>query len=72
MTRSRLVPGEVAVAAVDVTTTVMGLLDSTVVNVALPSIARDFKVGTASIQGIVVGYLLSLAVWVPASTPQTG
>jgi hypothetical protein len=49
MTRSRLVPGEVAVAAVDVTTTVMGLLDSTVVNVALPSIARDFKVGTASI-----------------------
>jgi hypothetical protein len=63
MTRSRLVPGEVAVAAVDVTTTVMGLLDSTVVNVALPSIARDFKVGTA---------LLSLAVWVPASTPQTG
>jgi len=60
------------VATVYVAATVMGLLDSTFVNVALPSIARDFNVGTASIQGIVVGYLLSLAVWVPASTPQTG
>jgi EmrB/QacA subfamily drug resistance transporter len=43
------------------------ILDTTIVNVALPELARQFDASTASIEWIVLGYLLSLAVWVPAS-----
>src|SRR5690606_40726032 len=35
--------------------------------VALPTLAADFGVATSSIEWVVVGYLLSLAVWIPAS-----
>ncbi|HEV3226123.1 MAG TPA: MDR family MFS transporter [Acidimicrobiales bacterium] len=43
------------------------ILDTTIVNVALPDLGREFHAGTASIEWIVLGYLLSLAVWIPAS-----
>jgi EmrB/QacA subfamily drug resistance transporter len=43
------------------------ILDSTIVNVALPDLAREFHASTASIEWIVLGYLLSLAIWIPAS-----
>jgi EmrB/QacA subfamily drug resistance transporter len=39
----------------------MAFLDSTVVNVALPAIGRDFNAGTSSLQWILNGYLLTLA-----------
>lgn len=46
----------------------MELLDSTVVNVAVPTLQRDFDVPTAStIQWVITGYLLSLAVFIPIS-----
>jgi EmrB/QacA subfamily drug resistance transporter len=46
----------------------MELLDSTVVNVAVPTLQRDFNVRTAStIQWVITGYLLSLAVFIPIS-----
>lgn len=45
----------------------MDILDTTVVNVALPSLARDFDVTTSGIEWVVTGYLLSLALWIPAS-----
>jgi EmrB/QacA subfamily drug resistance transporter len=46
----------------------MEMLDSTVVNVALPTLAHDFHVQTAStIQWVITGYLLSLAVFIPIS-----
>src|SRR6185295_5912613 len=46
----------------------MELLDSTVVNVAVPTLQRDFDVRTAStIQWVITGYLLSLAVFIPIS-----
>ena len=46
----------------------MELLDSTVVNVAVPTLQRDFDVKTAStIQWVITGYLLSLAVFIPIS-----
>jgi EmrB/QacA subfamily drug resistance transporter len=45
----------------------VNILDSTVVNVILPTLSREFQVGTASIDWVVTGYLLSLAVWIPAS-----
>ena len=59
-------PGRWVIAA-----TVLGsgiaALDATVVGIALPAIARDFHADNASIKWVVVGYLLSLAVWIPAS-----
>ncbi|HEX2037680.1 MAG TPA: MDR family MFS transporter [Chloroflexota bacterium] len=45
----------------------MDLMDTTVVNVALPTLSREFGAGTGAIEWVVTGYLLSLAVWVPAS-----
>jgi len=39
----------------------IAFLDSTVVNVALPAIGRDLDAGTAQLQWIVNGYLLTLA-----------
>src|SRR5260221_14596641 len=43
------------------------ILDTTIVNVALPTLGRDFHASTVSIEWGVLGYLLSLAVWIPAS-----
>ena len=45
----------------------MSLLDTTIVTVALPTLADEFAVGTAEIEWVVVGYLVSLAVFMPAS-----
>jgi EmrB/QacA subfamily drug resistance transporter len=49
----------------------MDLLDMTIVNVALPEIARDLNVdpqtGASQIQWVVSAYLLSLAVFIPVS-----
>jgi EmrB/QacA subfamily drug resistance transporter len=39
----------------------MAFLDSTIVNVALPDIGRDFHASTGSLQWILNGYLLTLA-----------
>src|SRR5437764_15115403 len=55
------------VAAVFVCGMFMDILDTTIVNVALPDLGREFHANTASIEWIVLGYLLSLAVWIPAS-----
>lgn len=45
----------------------MDILDTTIVNVALPVLGQDFHVGTAQLEWVVTGYLLSLALWIPAS-----
>ncbi|HEU4759572.1 MAG TPA: MDR family MFS transporter [Dehalococcoidia bacterium] len=45
----------------------MDLLDMTITNVALPTLARDFHAGATTIQWVVTGYLLSLAVFIPVS-----
>lgn len=45
----------------------MDLLDTTIVNVALPTIGERFNAGNTTLEWIVTGYLLSLAVWIPAS-----
>jgi EmrB/QacA subfamily drug resistance transporter len=41
----------------------MAFLDSTVVNIALPDIGRDFHVGVSTLQWVVTGYLLTLAAF---------
>jgi len=43
------------------------IVDTTIVHVALPTLADEFGVGIGSIEWVVTGYLLSLAVWIPAS-----
>lgn len=45
----------------------MELLDATIVNVAIPTLQRDFNASTTSIEWIITGYLLSLAVFIPVS-----
>lgn len=55
------------VAIVFVAAMFMSLLDTTIVTVALPTLANEFSVGTGEIEWVVVGYLLSLAVFMPAS-----
>jgi EmrB/QacA subfamily drug resistance transporter len=55
------------VAIVYVAALFVSILDSTIINVALPTLSTQFHVPTASIEWVVTGYLLSLAVWIPAS-----
>jgi EmrB/QacA subfamily drug resistance transporter len=45
----------------------MDLLDTTIVNVALPRFGEVFGASTTTLEWVVTGYLLSLAVWIPAS-----
>ncbi|MEX2238767.1 MAG: DHA2 family efflux MFS transporter permease subunit [Dehalococcoidia bacterium] len=45
----------------------MELLDMTITNVALPTLSEEFDAGTSSIQWVVTGYLLGLAVFIPFS-----
>ena len=45
----------------------MDLLDGTIVNVAAPTLARDFGASTTTIEWVITGYLLSLAVFIPVS-----
>src|SRR5438067_1162368 len=47
--------------------TFMIMLDSTIVNVALPKIATIFGVSVSSAQLVLTGYMLALAVIIPAT-----
>lgn len=55
------------VAALYVLALFMNLLDLTVTNVALPQLAREFKVSPATISWVSTSYLLSVAVFIPLS-----
>ena len=66
MQRMRLDP-KISVSVVFVTAMFMSIMDSTIVNVALPSLARQLNVPSSSIDAVVVAYLVSLAVVMPAS-----
>src|SRR5918996_3552529 len=56
-----------AVSVTFVAAMFVSLLDMTIVNVALPALGDELGVGTDEIEWVVVGYLLSLAVFMPAS-----
>jgi EmrB/QacA subfamily drug resistance transporter len=55
------------VAIVYICGMLMNSLDSTIVNVALATLACDFDVEPTQIQSVVIGYLVSLAVFIPIS-----
>lgn len=63
----RRISQKVAVSVVFVAAMFMSILDSTIVNVALPTLASDFKVSLASVDTVVIAYLVSLAVFISAS-----
>src|SRR3954469_4518659 len=53
------------VATVVVLGAIMSILDTTVVNVAINTLSRDFHTDLATIQWIVTGYTLALATVIP-------
>jgi EmrB/QacA subfamily drug resistance transporter len=57
--------GVMAVAAVVVLGAVMSILDVTVVNVAINTLARDFDTPLSTIQWVATGYTLALATVIP-------
>lgn len=58
---------KVVVAVVYVCGMIMNSLDSTIVVVALATLSREFNVTPAAIEGVVIGYLVSLAIFIPTS-----
>jgi EmrB/QacA subfamily drug resistance transporter len=45
----------------------LNIMDATIVNVALPTLGREFHVRPDSVDTVAIGYLVSLAVFIPAS-----
>jgi EmrB/QacA subfamily drug resistance transporter len=58
---------KIVVAVVYVSAMLLNTLDATMINVALSTLAREFGVSPAAIESVVIGYLVSLAVFIPAS-----
>ena len=58
---------KVAVCVVFVAAMFMSIMDTTIVNVALPTIGRDFTVSATAVDSISIAFLVSLAVFIPAS-----
>jgi EmrB/QacA subfamily drug resistance transporter len=58
---------KVIVGVVFVSAMFMNIMDITIVNVALPTIGRDFHIPPTAVDGVVIAYLVSLAVFIPAS-----
>jgi EmrB/QacA subfamily drug resistance transporter len=57
----------IIVAAVYVASMLMNTLDSTIVIVALATLGREFNVPVVATEAVVIGYLVSLAAFIPAS-----
>jgi EmrB/QacA subfamily drug resistance transporter len=66
VSRSR-VSQRVVVSVVYVAAMFMAILDATIVNVALPTLGRHFGVPATSVATVSIYYLVSLAVFIPAS-----
>ncbi len=58
---------KVAVGVVFVAAMFMSIMDATIVNVALPTIGREFHVSPTAVASIAIAFLVSLAVFIPAS-----
>src|SRR6266540_388232 len=51
--------------AVVVVGSIMAILDATIVNVAIPTLGRDFHTSISTIQWVMTGYLLAFASVIP-------
>jgi EmrB/QacA subfamily drug resistance transporter len=63
----KLSPEVLRIGAVVVLGTIMAILDTTIVAVALATLAKDFHTDVNTIQWVTTGYLLALAVVIPLS-----
>jgi len=63
---SRISP-KIAVSVVFVAAMFMSIMDATIVNVALPTIGRDYHVAATAVDSVSIAFLVSLAVFIPAS-----
>jgi EmrB/QacA subfamily drug resistance transporter len=64
----KTVPYKYLVAVAFVSGLFMDLMDLTIVNVALPRLGQDLHTSAATtLEWVITGYLLSLAIWIPAS-----
>jgi EmrB/QacA subfamily drug resistance transporter len=66
-TRRGLLTPKVAVAITYVASLFMSAMDNHIVNVMIPTLSRQFHSPLASVQWTTLGYVLSLAVFIPAS-----
>ncbi|MCU4183666.1 multidrug efflux MFS transporter [Acidiferrimicrobium sp. IK] len=64
----RTINQKVAVSVVYVAAMFMAIMDTTIVNVALPTITKDLHSSPASVAATVIAFLVSLAVFIPASS----
>lgn len=64
---SRQINQKIAVSVVYVAALFMTIMDSTIVNVALPTLGNEFHVETAAVNGVVIYYLVALAATIPIS-----
>jgi EmrB/QacA subfamily drug resistance transporter len=55
----------ISISAVVVLGTFMSILDTTIVNVAINTLSKDFHTGLSTIQWVSTGYMLSLATVIP-------
>src|SRR6202000_1175548 len=58
---------KVAGSVVFVAAMFMSIMDVTIVNVALPTIGRDFGVVSTAVDAVSIAFLVSLAAFMPAS-----
>jgi EmrB/QacA subfamily drug resistance transporter len=65
--RERLDPALVRLIVVLLTGAIPALLDTSIVNVAVDTIGRDLHTTVSTIQWVITGYLLSLAMVIPLS-----
>jgi EmrB/QacA subfamily drug resistance transporter len=63
----RIEPHVMRVAVVVILGTIMSVLDTTIVNVALHDLSIDLHASLAGIQWVITGYLLSLAAVIPVT-----
>jgi EmrB/QacA subfamily drug resistance transporter len=61
------IPYKYLVAIVFIFGLFMDLMDTTIVNIAIPSLRSDFHASTSLVEWTITGYLLSLAVVIPAA-----
>ena len=58
---------KIVVAIIYICGMLMNSLDSTIVTVALATLSREFGVSPAATEGVIIGYLVSLAIFIPTS-----
>ncbi|MGH9109393.1 MAG: MDR family MFS transporter [Acidimicrobiales bacterium] len=64
---SRHMNQKIAVSVVYVAVLFMAIMDSTIVNVALPTLGHEFHTTSDAVDGVVIAYLVSLAAFIPTS-----